>query len=298
MGLEEIGTFIEAVDRGSLTAAGNALGVPKSTVGRRIARLEAELGQELLRRTSRTFALTAAGEALYQRAAPAVRDLTEAARFAREDDAALVGELKVTVTVDLGSSLPFVRLCARFHELHPGVRLTVDLSDRMVDLVAEGVDVAFRVHGGPLPDRALLRARRVGPFRFAMYASPAYLARRDAPEHPGALVNHACIGMSFFDQGWPLAHAGGPAEIFPIGPGLRGSGTGFHPTAVTVGAGIGLLPACIGEELVASGLAERVLPGWESPAATLSLVWPVSRVSSRRLRAFLDHVLAGGLLPP
>ncbi len=113
MGLEEIGSFVEVAEQGSLAAAARVLGLPKSTVSRRIARLEQELGQELVRRGARALRLTEAGEVLYQRSAPAVRELVDAARLFRDGGAAPNGDLRLTLPVELALSAAFARLLAQ-----------------------------------------------------------------------------------------------------------------------------------------------------------------------------------------
>src|SRR5690606_11309583 len=150
MSLEDLASFVAAADQGSLTGAAHALGVPKSTISRRLARLEEALGQQLAWRTSRTFRLTEAGEALYRRSAPALLDLDEALGAARDASTEPAGALRITAPVDLGGSAPMAEAMVRFAQTWPRLQLEVDLSDRVVDLVAEGVDVACRLHTGPL----------------------------------------------------------------------------------------------------------------------------------------------------
>ncbi len=195
MGLEDIGTFVEVAERGSLSAAARELGVPKSTVSRRIARLERELGQELIRRSSRAFRLTEAGDALYRRSAPAIRDLAEATRAVSDAGSEPRGDLRVTAPIDLGTATRFVEFLIAFHDARPQVRLSIDLTDRYVDLAAEGYDLAFRVHSHALEDRATLKMRRIGPFTVGLYASPRYLDRAGRPAHPSELVDHATVGV-------------------------------------------------------------------------------------------------------
>ncbi|MFZ5479666.1 MAG: LysR substrate-binding domain-containing protein [Myxococcota bacterium] len=296
MGLEEIGTFVEAAERGSLTAAAKALGVPKSTVSRRIARLEEELGAELVRRSARSFRLTEAGEALFRRSAPAIRDVREATRRVHDDAAEVSGELRVTVPVDIGASPPLVRLFVAFRAAHPKVRLSIDLTDRLVDLVDEGYDFAFRVHYGQLADRSGLKVRRLTRLTAGLYASRAYLDRRGRPAHPDALADHDAVTLDrpMVRDRWVLRRGEEEGE-FPIRPVILANGMAFVPAAVDAGAGIGLVP-----DVVAALLkdAERVLPDWEMPAVELSLLWPASRVASPRVRAFLDfaagHADCGG----
>ena len=299
MGLEDIGTFVQAAERGSLTAAARELKVPKSTVSRRIARLERELGQQLIRRSSRTFRLTEAGEALYRQSAPAIRDLTEATRAVSEVGSAPRGDLRVTAPFDLGVALPFVQFLVGFRAACPEVRLVVELTDRYVDLAAEGYDLAFRIHSHALEDRSSLTVRKVGPFTVGMYASPRYLDEAGRPTHPSELIHHQTVGFPMLGSPelWTLQTRGAMPETFPVRPSLLTSTVSFLPAALEAGAGISFVANFIAQSAVARGALERVLPEWEMPAASFSLVWPASRQTSPRLRAFLDYA-ADSLRPP
>jgi DNA-binding transcriptional LysR family regulator len=289
MGLEDIGTFVQAAERGSLTAAARELKVPKSTVSRRIARLERELGQELIRRSSRTFRLTEAGEALYRQSAPAIRDLAEATRAVSEAGSEPHGDLRVTAPIDLGSAPRFAALLVAFSSAWPKVRLVVDLTDRYVDLVAEGYDLAFRIHSHALEDRSSLKTRRVGPFGGGLYASPRYLDRAGRPSRPSDLVGHQIVGFVPIGPSMTLTHEDGTRETVAFEPTLLTNDMSFVPAALEAEAGIGGLASFIARSAVERGALERVLPEWGMITATLSLVWPASRQTSPRLRAFLDY---------
>jgi DNA-binding transcriptional LysR family regulator len=289
MGLEDIGTFVEAAERGSLSAAARELGVPKSTISRRIARLERELGQELIRRSARTFKLTEAGDALYRQSAPAIRDLAEATRAVSEAGTEPQGDLKITAPLDLGSAPRFAALLVAFRNAWPKVRVVVDLTDRYVDLVAEGYDAAFRIHSHALEDRASLKVRRVGPFSGGPYASPAYLDRAGRPSQPSDLARHDMVGFVPIGKSFTFTHTDGRRETVAFEPALLTTNMSFVPIALEAGAGIGCVANFIARAAVERGALERVLPDWDvMQSAMLSLVWPGSRQTSRRLRAFLD----------
>jgi len=293
MTLEDLASFVTAVDNGSLTGAARALGVPKSTISRRLARLEESLGQQLVLRTSRAFRLTEAGEALYRRSAPALLDLDAAVDAERDAAAEPVGALRVTAPVDLGGSAPFASAMVRFAAAWPRLRLTVDLSDRIVDLVAEGVDVGCRLHTGPLEDRASLKVRRLRQVAMGLFATQAYLDHAGRPVRLAELNAHELV--RFERPGgagpWPLL------EQLPDldGRATRGRGVtttsmSFAAAAVAAGAGIGLLPVLVAQALPTA--VERVLPEVDVAAPTLSIVWPASRQLSPRVRAFVDFMAA------
>lgn len=296
--LEDLASFVSAVERGSLTGAAKALGVPKSTISRRLARLEEALGQQLVLRTSRAFRLTEAGNALHRRSAPALLDLDLALEATRDAAAEPAGPLRVTAPVDLGSSAPFASAMVRFAASWPKLRLTVDLSDRLVDLVAEGVDVACRLHTSPLEDRASLKIRRLRELAMGLFASRDYLAAAGHPRRPADLGSHALVRVEGPGGAgpWPLmTERESRSKLENTGGsdterrGMVTTSMNFAAAAVAAGAGIGLLPVLVAEGL--SGV-EPVLPGLVTTAPTLSLVWPASRQLSPRVRAFVDFMVA------
>lgn len=291
--LIELASFVAAVDHGSFTAAARALKVPKSTISRRLARLEEALGQQLVQRNSRAFRLTEAGEILYRRSGPALLDIDEAMEATRDAGAEPAGALRVTAPVDLGGSAPFAAAMAQFAVTWPRLRLTVDLSDRLVDLIAEGVDVACRMHTGPLEDRASLMARRLRKVEMGLFATVDYLDRAGRPRELADLSAHTLVRIERPDvpSPWPLLK--GLRELDATsgpGRGLTTTSMSFAAAAVNAGAGIGLLPVLVAQ--TGPVPLERVLPQAEIAAPTLSLVWPASRHLSPRVRAFVDFMVA------
>ncbi|MES2638373.1 MAG: LysR family transcriptional regulator [Myxococcota bacterium] len=286
MGLSELETFIRVAETGSLTAAGRLLGVPTSTVSRRITRLEEDLGQQLVLRTARSLRLTDAGAAVHERCAQPLRDIEEVERALRDHDAEPRGDLRITAPADLGSTEPFVRLLTEFRVAWPHVHLLVDLTDRVVDLVAERVDVAVRAHLTPLADRSSLMTRRVGSLVSSLFASRAYVDARGLPATPADLVHHACISTNRGRgaRTWPLRPRGGGAEIdLAIDPVIVVNDMNFVRHAIEAGAGIGMLP-----DFYSGAALVRVLPDWVFPTGHLSLVWPAGRTLSPRVRKFID----------
>jgi len=170
--------------------------VPTSTVSRRLSRLEEELGEQLVLRTARSLRLTEAGAAVHERCAQPLRDIEDVARAVRDHDAEPQGELRITAPTDLGSTEPFVRHLTGFRAAFPRVRLHVDLTDRVVDLVAERVDVAIRVHLAPLPDRSSLMARRLATIHAGLFASQAYVATHGLPEAAEDLATHVTVTLN------------------------------------------------------------------------------------------------------
>jgi DNA-binding transcriptional LysR family regulator len=177
--------FARVVDEGSFSRAGERLGLPKSTVSRRIAGLEAHLGERLLLRTTRQLTVTDFGQAVLEHAQQVTAEVEAAASLAQHRQARPSGRLRVSMPGDLASGVlgPWL---ADFIAQHPAISLDLDLSPRRVDLIGENFDLALRM--GDLPDEASLAARRIADFSCGLYASPRYLARRGTPSEPEALM--------------------------------------------------------------------------------------------------------------
>src|SRR5581483_9500874 len=187
----EAAVFVKAVDAGSMRAAALALGVPKSTVARRIAGLEDRLGVRLLERTTRQLRVTDAGKRYHDEARVALAALERAERAATELQSAPRGVLRVTLPVNLG--LLFVpELLAEFSRQYPELRVIVDVSDRVVDLIREGFDVALRAGPARLRDSSMV-VHRISESAIRLFASPEYLRRRGAPKRPEELADHDCL---------------------------------------------------------------------------------------------------------
>jgi len=184
--------FAGVADAGSFSRAAERLGLPKSTVSRRIAGLEAELGERLLLRTTRKLAVTDFGASVLDHAHHVVEEVEAAATLALQRKAQPSGRLRISMPGDL-ASLVFSDLFAEFIARYPAISLEVDLSPRRVDLIGENFDVAIRM--GDLPDDASLAARRLATWSAGLYAAPAYLARQGAPSEPEALMEHDTLRL-------------------------------------------------------------------------------------------------------
>ncbi len=290
--LELLPVFVEVVRQGSFTAAATQLGLPKSTVSRRVARLERELGATLLVRTTRQLRLTEAGADLFEDAAPALDRLDEAARSLRERQRVPRGTLRITAPIDLGHDW-LAEVITTFVERFPAVRVEVNLTNRIVDLVGERFDCAIRA--GRLRDTTTLVARKMGGSRFGLFASPQYLARRGVPEALADLATHECVlfRASECRSTWKLDGPSGeePVEVRGL---VSADDFSFLRSAVRAGAGIGMLPT-VGldlDELV------RVLPAYSVEGGAAYFVYPRARQVPAKTLAFRDHVLEAYRLAP
>lgn len=289
MDLNRISSFVRVVSEGSFTAAAKSLGLPKSSVSRSVAQLEEELGIRLLHRTTRRLRLTDGGTALYERVARALVDIEQATEAASDMQSELRGAVRVTAPVDLGVAI-LGGVVARFARRHPNISVELLLTGRVVDLVAEGVDLAVRV--GPLRDSSLI-ARRVGELDASLYASRAYIARRGVPGSVEELPAHACILFrpTLGKALWKLRKWDGEArDVVVTGP-VAADDLAFVKKATLAGAGIALLPSFLCSREVERGKLVPVLHEWSSRGGVLHVAYPSARFVPQRVVAFREHLL-------
>ena len=284
--LNELAVFVAVVDAASFVGAARALGMPTSTVSRRVASLEDRLGARLLHRTTRRVGLTEAGERLHARAASVVREAREAERAVRELGGTPRGLLRVT-SVPLFAREFLVPVACEYLQRYPEAEVELLGTLRLVDLIGEGFDLAVRA--GPLQDSSLM-ARRLVPGQAVVCASPDYLARHGTPAHPEDLARHDCIlrqrrgGDSSI---WRFEGGDAPLEIEVRGR-LRVSSPELAYEAVRAGLGVARVPAFVAEPALRSGELEHLLEAWALPPLLLHALWPSSRHLSIKVRAFLD----------
>jgi DNA-binding transcriptional LysR family regulator len=279
-------TVFEAVARtASFSAAANELGIPKSSASRSVAKLEDELGVQLLFRTTRRVSLSAAGTALYDRLTPLLRSVKAVLGELPEREEAPSGTLKVTAPVDLGV-LFLAEVARRYTARYPAISLDVHLTGRVVDLVGEGFDVALRA--SPRLADSTLVARRLATIVAHLYAAPAYVARRGTPRTEADLDQHDWV---VFQPGAQRLRVNGPAPRQARPPRIVCDDFLFARDAICAGAGIGLLPTLIASADVAAGRLVRIVPRFEREAGGLYLVTPAAKHVPPKVTAFRDLVL-------
>jgi DNA-binding transcriptional LysR family regulator len=278
--LNRVAVFLRVVELQSFTAAAEALGLPKSSVSRSVARLEESLGVQLLQRTTRAVQLTDAGRLYFEEASRALGALEQAQATLSQLDARPQGAVRITAPGDLGA-LVLAPLAARFVRRTPGITLDFVLTARMVNLVEEGVDLAVRA--GPLRDSSLI-SRRVNGLETRIFASPAYLDARGTPSSLQDLSAHDCVVFRprRGEVVWTLVGPGGETRVPVKGP-VGSDDFAFAREAVLAGAGVGLLPALHCEQDVALGRLVRLLGAYTGPSAPLHVVWPPSRHVPKRV---------------
>lgn len=288
MDLNAVRDFLLVAEHGGYAEAGRILGLPKSTLSRRVAALERALGVRLLERNSRRLRLTAEGEALRGRAAAPLAALSGIEEGLRPDDAPLTGKLRVSVPVLFAHAF-LGRIAARFAAAHPGVLLEAVVEDRRIDLLREGFDAALRVN--PSPDSALA-GRLLGRDRLVLAAAPALAERLGyGGGSPERVCWPAVVRPGWGDDGgWSLLGPGGAVRV-PARPCLVLSSPLAMREAVLAGAGAALLPRL----LIREDLAEGRLIALGARAGDPEELWIVhasGRLPSRRLRAFIDATVA------
>jgi DNA-binding transcriptional LysR family regulator len=282
--LDDIRTFTEVVDSGSLSRAGERLGMSKSMVSRRLARLEAELGLPLLARTTRGMSLTEAGSDFRPYAQRMVAEL-ESARDALSRQGEATGRLRLAAPLSFGNT-HLGPVLAELALRHPRLEIDTSYSDRVVDIVGEGFDAAVRM--GSLPDSTLI-ARRIAPMRALLVASPDYLARRGTPRTPADLAGHDVI--PYRDTVWPFRHDGQTITFRPRGRFTADSGPP-QVAAVAAGLGIAMIPAFLAGPAIRSGEIVRLLDDYEIPEAGLYVVRPPpAEPLPMKLKALTDILL-------
>ena len=288
--LNDLLYFAEVVDRGGFAAAGRALGVPKSRLSRRVAELEARLGVRLLQRTTRKLSLTSVGEQ-YHRHCVAMREDAQAAdeavaRAQSEPQGTIRVACPVTLAqTTLGPILP------EFLARYPKVRLDVRVSNRVVDLVEEGFDVAFRVRP-TLENSGSLVVKRFGTSRTQLLASPAQLARQGRPATVTELAQLDTLSMSAVDGVaiWQLIGPNGEVQQFESQPRYVADDLLTLKFAAMRGVGVGALPGYMCSDEMRDGLLVPVLPEWSMPAGIFHAVFPSRRGLIPAVRTFLDFL--------
>ncbi|UQA57238.1 LysR family transcriptional regulator [Polyangium aurulentum] len=288
--LDEIEVFVEVVEAGSFAAAARRRGVPKSTLSRAVDRLEDTLKARLLERSSRKLVLTDAGQAFVAQTAPHVAGLRDAAKAVGERSGTPEGTLRITAPGDVGEAF-LAELLVRFLARHPLVRVDVDLSSQLRNLVEAGFDVGLRASTRGALDPTLV-ARRVTSMEAQLFASPAYLARRGTPRTPEELASHECVLFRSEDGRNELTLDGpdGTSSVTLSGR-INGRDFSFVRAALRAGAGVGSLPAFMATEDLAAGRLVRVLPSFGRAVGVLFVVYPAARHVPRKVIAFRDFVL-------
>jgi DNA-binding transcriptional LysR family regulator len=286
--VEEMQNFVRVVEAGSISRAAEQLGVAKSGVSRRLAELESRLGVRLLNRTTRRSSLTEAGQAFYQGAVKLLADVSELNAVAADNNALLEGTLRLAVPLSFGLS-HLSPAIDEFLGAHPDLTINIDFSDRHIDLVERGVDLAIRI--ADLSDSSL-QARRICPIRILLCASPVYLEQVGMPTAPDDLRAHRILQ---YDIGGGsvlrLQDRQGREFVVQTRPRIVANNGDFLRDMAMAGHGIILTPSFIAWQAIAAGHLVSVMPKYCPQQLSAYAVYPQTRYLSRRARMFIDFLV-------
>jgi DNA-binding transcriptional LysR family regulator len=293
MDLNEILVFARVVQAGSFTAAAAELGMPKSTVSRKVSDLEERLKSRLLQRTTRKLSLTDAGRTYYDYCARIVGEIEDGERAVSRLQESPRGLLRVTAPINVAFLGPIV---SDYLKRYPEVRLDLFCTARAVDLVEERFDLGIRA--GTLADSTLI-ARSLGSARWFLVAAPAYLKTRGRPRSPDDLKKHDCLlfGAGIDNAGVRLEKADTSVQV-ALSARLMVTDMDVLHAVAAAGRGIALLPASRCAEDLRARRLERVLADWNAPSTPVHVVYPSTRHMSPKVKTFVEHLHERMTPPP
>ena len=283
--LNDIAVFVRVAQLESFSRAARALGMPVSTVSRRVAALEEQLGVTLLQRTTRRLTLTAQGRSYFNQCSEPLNHLNDAERVLAQTQRMPEGLLRISVPVTIGQE-PFFAFMSSFLEAYPRIEIDLFVTNAFLDLIADNIDIAIRF--GELRDSTLV-AQRIGKSVRYLVCTPDYLDGRNPPSRPDDLREHQCVllnGRNNEDE-WELVSGRKSTRVPVSGP---VSARDHHAVSAFTyrGHGIGLLPSTFCDARIARGELIRLLPEWSSPEIFIHTVYPTRRFLPSRLQAFLE----------
>lgn len=284
---QQMQTFLAVVDTGHFVTAADALGQSKAAVSRAVSHLESRLGVRLLNRTTRRLSLTGEGAVFHERCKQILAELEAAEGEIGERGTEARGRLRLNAPVSFGIH-HLAPLWGAFRAQHPRVELEVTLSDRLVDLVDEGFDLAVRI--GRLSSSSLV-GRKLASTRMRLCASPAYLAATGEPGHPRDLSRHAVIAYSYLTSGddWRLTGPDGEVTV-TTRPIMRSNNGETCIAAAVAGEGVILQPGFLVQPYLADGSLTELLPDWQAPTLGIHAVYPSRRHLLPKVRVLIDFL--------
>jgi len=283
MDLDGIEVFVKVVEAGSFNQAAKLLGMPNSTVSAKVSALEKRLGVTLLQRSTRKLHPTEAGKSYFEQCVQALRQLETAESELTSAQKEPRGLLRLTAPADIGHSL-LATLVPAFLGKYPKMEVDVTVTNRVLDLIAEGIDLAIRA--GELTDSRLI-AKRFSVGHFGLWASSSYLKSRGLPAHPKHLTEHECLRFSLFKDNEVELTRGKEKSRVTLAGRLRADDFETLKSLALRDAGIAYLPSFLCAEESRQQRLERVLPDWLGAAVTFSFVYPAQRFVSPKVRAFI-----------
>jgi DNA-binding transcriptional LysR family regulator len=287
--LESARMFVAVMEAGSFTRAAERLGTSSGQASKLVSRLEAELGVRLLNRTTRAVSPTQAGQAYFDRLRPLLEEFDNLDLSVRDTSQTPRGRLRLTAPLTFGT-LELATVLNDFASRYPDIELDVSLSDRLVNLVDEGFDLAVRV--GRPGDSSLI-ARKLCDVRIVVVGSPGYLERRGEPLVPQDLARHDCIIDTNFREPtrWPFKDADGTAVAVPVSGRIRYSNAEACLRAAEAGLGLACVPSFVAGASVRAGKVRRLLRVFETEAYGVHALYPHSRHLAAKVRVLVDFLI-------
>jgi DNA-binding transcriptional LysR family regulator len=286
--LEDMNVFIRVVEAGGISRAADQLGLAKSAVSRRLLDLETRLGVRLLNRTTRRSSLTEVGRSYYERAIKVVDDVAELNALTIDSNTTLEGTINLAAPLSFGLC-HLAKAIDAFVKQHPELSINIDFSDRQVDLVEEGLDMAFRI--ADLKDSSLM-ARKISPIRILLCASPDYLQKNGTPKTPKELKQHRLLRYNVpGSSAWKLTDKDGKQHLVNVSAKIVANNGDFLRDMAIAGHGIVPIPTFICWQAIITGELVPILSDYKLPQLNAYAVYPQTRYLSQRARMLIDFLV-------
>ena len=286
--LEDMTVFIRVVDAGGISRAAEQLGIAKSAVSRRLVDLETRLGIRLLNRTTRTSSLTEAGRGFYERSIKIVDDISELNALASDSNTCLEETINLAAPLSFGLS-HLAPAIDDFLSLHPELTININFSDRQINLIEEGLDLAVRI--ADLKDSSLI-ARKLSPIRTQLCASPEYLKKQGTPETLDDLKHHPLLHYNLSNtSSWKLTDSQGEQHFIHVKAKINANNGDFLKDMAIAGHGILMIPTFISWKAIANGELVPLLSDYMTPQLNAYAVYPQTRYLSQRTRVLIDFLV-------
>ena len=282
--------FVTVVESGSLTAAADQLDTSSAAISRQLAALEQHLGARLLHRTTRRLSLSDSGQEFFTRAQQILIDIAETEAALSQHTIKPTGLLRVSAPLSFGVS-KLSKWLPEFIKRYPELRIDIDLTDRVVDLASDGIDVAVRIARSPASTNVI--ARKIAPIGIKVCASPGYLARHGRPTHPTELINHKSLSYSYLSSGdtWHFHDADRREATIRVQASVHANNGDLLREMALADVGIIMQPTFIVADDLASGKLERLLPDWRLDGFNLYAVYLSRKLLSAKVRLFIDFLI-------
>jgi DNA-binding transcriptional LysR family regulator len=287
--LDGLKTVVAVVETGSFTAASERLGMSKALVSKYVGEVEDALGVRLLNRSTRRLALTEAGQRYYDQALPLLEEFTEMVDSVTGEQSSPRGLLRISVPVTFGE-MSLAPLIPKFLQQYPDIGVDLQLNDKMINMLEEGIDVVIRI--GAVDDSSLI-AKHIQTLPLVLCASANYIKQQGRPDVPAHLAKHHCIIDSNFRVGkhWPIISPQGDTTLVEVNSRITANSPRAVKEIALAGGGIGMIPRFIVQDALQDGRLEEILPSYSTLEFGLFAIYPHRRYLARKVRCFIDFLV-------